>query len=72
MTNVTDLHKYLFNDYNYKPSNTVLSFSEAITTETGKGLGDEEGTGVEADHYTKSSQAAAENTDTAVSDTVTE
>ncbi len=72
VTNVTDLHKYLFNDYNYKPSNTVLSFSEAITTETGKGLGDEEGTGVEADHYTKSSQAAAENTDTAVSDTVTE
>lgn len=72
VTNVTDLHKYLFNEYNYKPSNTVLSFSEAITTETGKGLGDEEGTGVEADHYTKTSQAAAENTDTAVSDTAAE
>ena len=72
VTNVTALHKYLFNEYNYTPSNTVTSYSQAIVNETGKGLGDEEETGVEADRYTKSSQAAAENTDTATEDTGTE
>ena len=72
VTNVTALHKYLFNEYNYTPSNTVTSYSQAIVDETGKGLGDEEETGVEADRYTKSSQAAAENTDTAAEDTGTE
>ncbi len=61
-TNVVDLHKYLFNDMNYAPSNTVSSYSEAIRSETGKGIGDEEGIGVEADQYTKGSQSAASDT----------
>lgn len=73
VTNVTDLHKYLFNDFNYTPSNTVTSFSQAIVQETGKGLDDAESTGVEADHYTKGSQNADTgsdtDSDTAVSDT---
>lgn len=64
VTNVTDLHKYLFNDFHYKPSNTVTSYSSAIITETGKGLGDEEGTGVEADNYTKNSQSVSDQTST--------
>lgn len=61
-TNVVDLHKYLFNDMNYAPSNTVSSYSEAISSETGKGIGDEEGIGVDADQYTKGSQSAASDT----------
>ncbi|MDE7311098.1 MAG: LCP family protein [Eubacterium sp.] len=63
VTNVTDLHKYLFNDFNYTPSNTVTSFSQAVIQETGKGLDDAESTGVEADHYTKGSQAAGTQPD---------
>lgn len=57
-TNVKELHQYLFNDQKYEPSNTVLNYSAEITAETGKGLGDEEETGVEADNYTKGSQDA--------------
>ncbi len=72
VTNVTDLHKYLFNDYNYTPSNTVTSFSQAIVTETGKGLDDAESTGVEADHYTNEGQSAGTESDTAASDTAAE
>lgn len=76
VTNVTDLHKYLFNDFNYTPSNTVTSFSQAVIQETGKGVDDAETTGVEADHYTKGSQNADTGTDTdsntAVSDTATQ
>lgn len=49
--NVRELHKYLFNDYNYTPSNTVLKYSQAITEDTGKGIGDEEDTGVAEDQY---------------------
>ena len=74
VTNVTDLHKYLFN--NYTPSNTVTSFSQAVIQETGKGADDAETTGVEADHYTKGSQNTDTGTDTdsdtAVSDTATQ
>lgn len=62
VTNVTDLHKYLFNDYNYKPSNTVLSYSSAITSETGKGLDDAEVVGIEADNYTKGSGDSVSDT----------
>ena len=76
VTNVTDLHKYLFNDFNYTPSNTVTSFSQAVIQETGKGADDAETTGVEADHYTKGSQNTETGTDTdsdtAVSDTATQ
>lgn len=72
VTNVTDLHKYLFNDYKYTPSNTVTSFSQAIISETGKGLDDAEGTGVEADHYTNGGQSGEAESGTAVSDTVSE
>ena len=76
VTNVTDLHKYLFNDFNYIPSNTVTSFSQAVIQETGKGADDAETTGVEADHYTKGSQNTDTGTDTdsdtAVSDTATQ
>ena len=76
VTNVTDLHKYLFNDFNYTPSNTVTSFSQAVIQETGKGADDAETTGVEADHYTKGSQNTDTGTDTdsdtAVSDTATQ
>lgn len=57
-SNVKELHQYLFNDQKYEPSNTVLNYSAEITAETGKGLGDEEETGVEADNYTKGSQDA--------------
>lgn len=56
VTNATDLHKYLFNEYNYTPSNTVQSFSEAIVMESGKGAADAEGISVEADNYTKKEQ----------------
>ena len=69
VTNATDLHKYLFNDYNYTPSNTVTSYSQAIVQETGKGADDAENTGVEADNYTKSSQQTDPDADTSVSDT---
>ncbi len=76
VTNVTDLHKYLFNDFNYTPSNTVTGFSQAVIQETGKGADDAETTGVEADHYTKGSQNTDTGTDTdsdtAVSDTATQ
>ncbi len=70
VTNATDLHKYLFNEYNYTPSNTVTSYSQAIVQETGKGVDDAENTGVEADNYTKTSQqsdtaSTAADTDTA-------
>lgn len=60
--NVTQLHQYLFNDYHYTPSNTVQSYSTEIIAETGKGIGDEEETGVEADNYTKGSQQAGADT----------
>lgn len=53
--NVKELHQYLFNDYNYKPSNTVLQYSEAIKTDTGKGVGDEQSTGVSEDNYVEKS-----------------
>lgn len=56
--NVTQLHRYLFNDEQYVPSNTVKSFSAEIIAETGKGIGDEEMTGVEADNYTNGSRQA--------------
>ena len=49
--NVRELHKYLFHDYNYKPSNTVLKYSQAIAADTGKGVGDEQDTGVSEDTY---------------------
>lgn len=69
VTNATDLHKYLFNDYNYTPSNTVTSYSQAIVQETGKGADDAENTGVEADHYTKGSQQSHTESDTSAEDT---
>ncbi len=68
VTNVTELHHYLFNDYNYTPSNTVQSYSDHIISETGKGIGDETVTGIEADNYTQSSQ----QTDTDAGGTGTE
>ncbi len=69
VTNATDLHKYLFNDYNYTPSNTVTSYSQAIVQETGKGADDAENTGVEADHYTKGSQQSHTESETSAEDT---
>ncbi len=69
-TNVIQLHRYLFQDQQYTPSNTVQSFSEQIIAETGKGIGDEEETGVEPDNYTKGSQGAVTQSQT--SDTVTQ
>ncbi len=51
--NVRELHRYLFNDHNYTPSNTVLKYSQAIAADTGKGPGDEQDTGVSEDHYVK-------------------
>lgn len=55
-TNVTELHKYLFNDYNYTPSNTVQNYSQQIVAETGFGLGDDVDFGVKADNYTEKSR----------------
>ncbi len=49
--NVRELHAYLFGDYDYTPSPTVLDLSRAIAEDTGKGVGDEQVTGVEEDHY---------------------
>lgn len=62
VTNVTELHKYLFNDYNYTPSNTVQNFSQQIVAETGFGLGDEVDAGVKADTYTEKSRQQQANT----------
>ena len=62
--NVTDLHKYLFNESDYTPTNTVKSFSEAIVQETGKGAGDEEVISVEADDYVKGGQPSGAESDT--------
>lgn len=77
--NVRELHAYLFNDYNYKPSNTVLNYSEAIKTDTGKGIGDEADTGVPEDNYAnggaQQAGGASENKDaggSAQPDTATE
>lgn len=49
--NVRELHAYLFGEYNYTPSNTVLELSRAIADDTGKGVGDEQETGVAEDPY---------------------
>ncbi len=49
--NVRELHAYLFNDFDYEPSNTVLNYSSSIYEDTGKGVGDEQETGVSADTY---------------------
>ncbi len=49
--NVRELHAYLFGEYDYTPSPTVLDLSRAIAEDTGKGVGDEQVTGVEEDHY---------------------
>ena len=49
--NVKELHAYLFGEYNYTPSNTVLELSQAIEADTGKGIGDEQSTGVSEDQY---------------------
>ncbi len=70
VSNVTELHKYLFNDYNYTPSNTVKNFSQQITAETGLGAQDGAGTGVAADTYgTKSKPADTSAQDGADTDT---
>ncbi len=65
VTNVTELHKFLFHNYNYTPSNTVQDFSRQITEETGFALGDEVETGVKADTYTEKSR---QNADTGADD----
>ncbi len=49
--NVRELHAYLFGEYHYTPSNTVLELSRAIADDTGKGVGDEQETGVAEDQY---------------------
>lgn len=65
VTNVTELHKYLFNDYNYTPSNTLQNFSQQIIAETGLGAQDGAGANVEADTFgTKSKQADTSAQDT--------
>lgn len=53
--NVRELHAYLFGDYDYQPSDTVLNYSQAIALDTGKGVGDEVSTGVSEDQYAESS-----------------
>jgi len=53
--NVRELHAYLFGDYDYEPSNTVLDLSRAIAEDTGKGVGDEQVTGVSEDRYVEGS-----------------
>ncbi len=63
--NVRELHAYLFGEYDYTPSPTVLDLSRAIAEDTGKGVGDEQVTGVSEDNYTEDSsgkqgQTAAE------------
>ena len=54
--NVRELQAYLFGNYNYQPSNTVLNYSRAIAEDTGKGVGDEQPTGVSEDQYVDSSK----------------
>lgn len=49
--NVRELHAYLFGEYDYMPSNTVQALSQAIAADTGKGVGDEQVTGVSEDQY---------------------
>ncbi len=49
--NVRELHAYLFGEYDYMPSNTVLELSRTIAADTGKGVGDEQVTGVSEDQY---------------------
>lgn len=49
--NVRQLHEYLFDDKDYTPSETVLKYSRAIADDTGKGVGDEQDTGVLEDDY---------------------
>ncbi len=50
--NVRELHEYLFDDYNYTPSNMVLDYSRAISEDTGKGVGDEDADiGISDDNY---------------------
>lgn len=58
-TNVTELHKYLFNDYNYTPSNTVQNYSQQIIAETGLSAEDGGDAGVKADTYTEKSRKQA-------------
>ena len=65
VTNVTELHKYLFNDYNYTPSNTLQNFSQQIIAETGLGAQDGAGANVEADTFGTKSKPK----DTSVQDT---
>lgn len=58
--NVIELHQYLFGDYQYVPSNTVKGYSEMIVQDTGKGVGDEQPTGVSEDHYIDDGTAGSE------------
>ena len=55
--NVIELHQYLFGDYDYVPSNTVKGYSAYIAQDTGKGIGDEQPTGVSEDHYVDGGEA---------------
>lgn len=67
-TNVTELHQYLFNDYNYTPSNTVQNFSQQIIAETGLGVEDAGDTGVKADTYTEKNRREAEQAQSSAGD----
>jgi len=66
VTNVKELHKYLFGDYNYTPSNTVVAASAEIVAETGLGLGDEkQSIGVSEDDFVQGQGGQSEDTSAA-------
>ena len=60
VANVKQLHAYLFDEEDYTPSQTVLNISDAIYQDTGKTVGDETATGVEADADTDHADSGAE------------
>lgn len=61
--NVKQLHAYLFDEEDYTPSQTVLNISDAIYQDTGKTVGDETATGVEADADTDHADSSGVETE---------
>ena len=51
VTNVTELHRKLFNDYAYTPSNTVQNYSQQIVYESGYTAESASETGISEDNY---------------------
>ena len=71
VTNVTELHRDLFNDYGYTPSNTVQSYSQQIVSETGYTTESATNTGINEDSYVGGSDAGTADSAAGTADETT-